>query len=68
METKTICRKCRKEFSTQKRILKDSREYVYSDNQLQRFCKVTWRKDSTKCQLCTNIEKALDYVNKEMMK
>jgi hypothetical protein len=65
MEKEIACKKCKVKFMT-KVIYKDSRIYSYKDQRnfhcILRLNKVQYRK----CQLCRNIKKACDMINKEM--
>ena len=70
MEKEIICKKCKVKFTT-KVIYKDSREYhdiINGIEQRNNYCIIRWNKvQYRKCQLCRNIGKALDFMNKEML-
>ena len=65
MEKQITCKKCKVKFTT-KVIYKDSR--IYTTNGERNFhCNLRFHKvQHRRCQLCRNIGKALDFMNKEM--
>ena len=58
------CVKCGSQFDVNMIPKHDSREWtLVKDNPPKLFCKLQFRKQFTKCELCRNMAKALNYIN-----
>ena len=65
MMKKIKCVKCKREFETRTTFIKDSRE-CFSELENDKpilFCNLRTRVESTKCEICVNINKAFNYIN-----